>query len=555
MVGQAQFQSAAVSSGNAVASIGTKADAADKHVKDLGKTGSGLGSKFGTIKRLAGIAGFAGVGAAAFGAVKGAISFNAQLEGAQQRFSLFTKNARETRQVIASVNDVASKSTFARTELSDVAAQLGQAGLHGKVLDKTLRGVANATAAAGGGSERLQRITVAMRQIAAGGTIAADDVNQLADAGINVRAVLAKEFGLSAKQVKNIGDEGISSKRALDVLTKDFTTGKMAKAAQAQAQTTAGVWSNIVGRTQRELGQLFQPVYVWLGTTLLPFVQRTLPTAFRVLGAAMRTTGAAIRFVADNFRWFALVLGPLLTLLVTYKTIMFVITTATRLWAAAQLLLNTIMALNPIVLVIAAIVALGIAVVIAYHKFEWFRNAVNNVWNALRVTWSWVKSNWPLLLAILVGPFGLAVQQIAKHWDAIKRGAMGVVNWFKSLGTKIVSAIVDGINSMPTAVLDAITGALPGGAVGKAILDKIPGLQFGGVMAHAGYSVVGERGPELVQLPGGSRVTPLPAGGATAPAFAGGGGGLVQTTANFYLERRLIATAVAEDTSDRKARR
>jgi hypothetical protein len=45
-------------------------------------------------------------------------------------------------------------------------------------------------------------------------------------------------------------------------------------------------------------------------------------------------------------------------------------------------------------------------------------------------------------------------------------------------------------------------------------------------------------------------VTPLP-----AIALGGAGVGASQTTAHFYLDRRLIATAVAVDTADRQARR
>src|SRR5699024_11385737 len=38
---------------------------------------------------------------------------------------------------------------------------------------------------------------------------------------------------------------------------------------------------------------------------------------------------------------------------------------------------------SPITLAIAGFVAIGAALVIAYNKFEWFRNAVNAVWDAI----------------------------------------------------------------------------------------------------------------------------------------------------------------------------
>lgn len=57
---------------------------------------------------------------------------------------------------------------------------------------------------------------------------------------------------------------------------------------------------------------------------------------------------------------------------------------ATRAWAIAQGLWNTIMMANPIGLVIALLVGLGVALVIAYKKSETFRNIVQGVWQAVQ---------------------------------------------------------------------------------------------------------------------------------------------------------------------------
>jgi len=92
---------------------------------------------------------------------------------------------------------------------------------------------------------------------------------------------------------------------------------------------------------------------------------------------------------------------------------------------------------------------------------------------------------------------------------------------------------------------------LPGGKVGSLIRKAIPGFATGGVMTHTGHAIVGEGGPELLQLPGGARITPLPAiASGPVPVLDG-----VATTANFYLDGRLLMTAVATQTADRKARR
>src|SRR3546814_18759321 len=85
---------------------------------------------------------------------------------------------------------------------------------------------------------------------------------------------------------------------------------------------------------------------------------------------------------------------------------------ATWAWAAAQWLLNAAMAANPVGLVILAIAALVAIVIVAYQKSETFRKIVGKafewVQKAAASAWEWIKGNWPLLLAIITGPIGLA---------------------------------------------------------------------------------------------------------------------------------------------------
>lgn len=104
---------------------------------------------------------------------------------------------------------------------------------------------------------------------------------------------------------------------------------------------------------------------------------------------------------------------------------------ATKIWSAVQLAFNLIMSANPITLVIIGLVALGAAVVLAYQKFGWFRNAVNAVFNFLKTgvmfVVNFVKNNWRLLLPILLGPFGIAIALITKYWSQIKNATVGAI--------------------------------------------------------------------------------------------------------------------------------
>lgn len=91
---------------------------------------------------------------------------------------------------------------------------------------------------------------------------------------------------------------------------------------------------------------------------------------------------------------------------------------------------------------------------------EWFGSAIPD---AIAAVVQWVKDNWPLILAIITGPIGLAVKFIVDNWDKIRdtiRGAVDAVKGFISRGfeavrrtvTNVISRIrdfvVDGFNTL-----------------------------------------------------------------------------------------------------------
>ena len=55
---------------------------------------------------------------------------------------------------------------------------------------------------------------------------------------------------------------------------------------------------------------------------------------------------------------------------------------------------------NPVVLVIIAIIGAFVALGFVVYKFR------RQILGALKAVWKWVKGNWPLLVGILLGPFG-----------------------------------------------------------------------------------------------------------------------------------------------------
>lgn len=219
----------------------------------------------------------------------------------------------------------------------------------------------------------------------------------------------------------------------------------------------------------------------------------------------------------------------------------------TKAQSIAQGALNLVMSLNPIFLVVAAVVALIAVFVLAYKNIEWFRDLVDGAFRVIKGAivgaFDWVKNNWPLLLAILTGPIGLAVLAITTHWDTIKNTFTGVKNWigekvgdivgfFTGLPGKIAGVtggMWDGIKTAFRAAVNAIVDfwnglefRIPGFKVGPVGFDgftlgvpDIPRMALGG-SAFAGMPyIVGEDGPELFVPTTGGTIVPNGAGGGT----------------------------------------
>jgi phage-related protein len=89
----------------------------------------------------------------------------------------------------------------------------------------------------------------------------------------------------------------------------------------------------------------------------------------------------------------------------------------------------------------------------------------------------WLKDNWPLILAVLTGPFGLAILAIVKNWDTILDFIKGLPAKIAALASKIWDWIVD---TFKTAVELYI-------AAWSAIFDFIKGL--GGKLLEIGAKI------------------------------------------------------------------
>jgi hypothetical protein len=204
-------------------------------------------------------------------------------------------------------------------------------------------------------------------------------------------------------------------------------------------------------------------------------------------------------------------------------------TAATGVATAAQWLWNAALTANPIGIVIAAIAALVAGLIWFFTQttlgraifstaMQGISTAFGWVWDKLQAGFTWVKANWPLLLAILTGPIGLAVLAISRNWDTIMAG----LRYTKSYVTSTARGMWDGISSaFRTAINFLIRGwnrlqfTVPSfNAFGQQVggfTVGVPGiapLATGGIVTAPTLALLGEAGPEAVVPLGRGGIAP-----------------------------------------------
>jgi len=149
--------------------------------------------------------------------------------------------------------------------------------------------------------------------------------------------------------------------------------------------------------------------------------------------------------------------------------------------AAAILLVNAAMALNPVTLITAGIIALGVGIFAAYKKFEPFRDIVDAIFGGIKF---WINEVTIPAFKALLGVAKTIFNAIATVWNStFGKLSFHIPDWVPGIGGKGFS------------------------------VPEIPMMANGGIVTGPTLAMIGEKGPEAV--------IPLSRGGG-----AGMGGGV-----------------------------
>jgi hypothetical protein len=245
----------------------------------------------------------------------------------------------------------------------------------------------------------------------------------------SVADALAKAYQGNFKALRTLSPEmstmikdGASLNEVMDVLGGTFG-GATAKS----AETAAGkmkILKNSIGETKESIG-----------AALLPVLEAVLPVLNKFAAWAQENPKAFLAIAAA--------IGAV---------------------AAAIVVTNIAMALNPFSLIAAGIALLVVALVAAYNKFEWFRDGINGI-----------------------------VNTITGFFTGMVNAAIGAVNAIISAYNAI--PLLPDIPKAPTVSVPKLGGTVTTPAPGRA---SIPRMADGGIVTSPTLALIGEAGPEAV---------------------------------------------------------
>lgn len=283
------------------------------------------------------------------------------------------------------------------------------------------------------------------------------------------------------EKIVEMNQTGVNGFKSFDEQARNATGGIATSITNMRTAVTRGV-ANVVNSLDKGLkdagmGGLSQ-VIANIGKTME-----------NVLKQAAKGIQAIVPKIVSIFQWMkkhetliktlVIVVGSFIGTIMLIKKVIAIINAVKTAFA----LLNVVMAMNPITLIIAGIVALVAAFIYLWKHCEGFRNFFIGMWEGIKTVVNAIvkfvvslfttivdffKNNWKTLLLLLVNPFAGAFKLLYDNCEGFRNFVNNFVstiaNFFINLKNKIVNAfnnVVNAIKQLPGKIK-----AIPGQIIG-----------------------------------------------------------------------------------------
>lgn len=198
-----------------------------------------LGINKGALGVIAGVG--VALGALGVASVKAA----GQMEQTRIAFTTLLKDGEKAKSFLSELEKFAASTPFELPGVLDASKRLLAFGFSAEQVIPILTAVGDSAAALGIGEEGIQRLTLAIGQMQAKGKVSAEEMLQLAEAGVPAWEMLANKIGTDIPTAMDKASKGqISAAEGIQAVISGMNS-KFGGMMEQQSQTVNGIMSNI----------------------------------------------------------------------------------------------------------------------------------------------------------------------------------------------------------------------------------------------------------------------------------------------------------------------
>ena len=541
--------------------------------KELNATKRQIKTAFGSdaldlSKKSLAVLGGIGAGLAALGVAS--VKAGASLQSTKTAFTNMLGSAEKAQDFLAKMQDFAAKTPFEFSQVSQAAQKFIAFGFSAEQVIPTLTAVGDAAAGVGLGAEGINRITLALGQMAAKSKVQAGEMMQLTETGIPAWKMLADQIGVSVPEAMSMVSKGaIDAATGITALVSGMEQSFGGMMDQ-QSQTISGTWSTLMDGLEQSAAQVGLQIAEALNLTGLFQSLGDILTNFAATVQSSGLTEALLTAIPPEFQAGIILIVSTLTGLAIPAISLFV----TKVTLMAAPFIAAVTAAAPFIAVAAAVATALYAIVKSGMtvedvlgtmgiKMETVTRAVDAVRTMMSAAAQAIIANlqalepvFTLVAAVMGAAFYAALQVIG----GVVNGVLNFISvlsecvtWILNAFTYLVEGIGACIDEVGSILSDMAGSILPSWAssglstianfVSEAIswlsslIQKIletnnalgsMGGENGGGGGGSGGSAPAKREfklPDFSNLRGGGTDIPAPSGGGGGGGSGGGGGG------------------------------
>lgn len=398
---------------------------------------------------------------------KSFLSAAASMEQTQISFETLLNSQDKAKSMIADLMQMAAITPYSETDLINGAKLFLNYGVSA---EKILPIMSQLSDVASGSAQKLYSLSLNMAQTMATGRLLGGDLRSMVNAGFNPLQEISRTTGKSmAYLTKQMQDSKISAEMVLEAFkTATSKGGRFFNMSIKQSKTFSGMMStagDYLKGIARTIGAELLPPAKAVLSVFMDFLEANKGAITKVAVGAFRALAIAIAYVvvffdeliktlggADKiFAWigeqvdtFMVGLKAVWNVLKPFIPAILAITLALKGAAIAQALFNAVAAMNPIGLMVSAIVALIFALGLLLKNWDkvvaFFKKGLQSIGRWFTQVWYDIKRAaedvWNFIAGIAIGVWNVIVEAVTLAWNTI-------VNVFKAVWG-VISGLVSG---------------------------------------------------------------------------------------------------------------